>query len=229
MKLLSIDVGIINLALCLMDDKIIKHWDVDSIASEHQDGLFETLKKHLDERDWVLECDIVIIERQPDKNKKMKTIENFIHAYFVCHDIKTILWDAKYKIPDVVGPGKKKYKLRKDTSIERCFTFIQENNPNWIDFFKSHKKKDDLADTVMQALSFKEPISKKTKIHPRKPTENQMKTRYSKANLLWLFKNNKYMNDKRFEKDLKKYFQTFLRWILFQKSITSRNYLKHRY
>lgn len=208
MKLLSIDVGIRNLALCLMNDKKIEHWDVDCIAFEHQDGLFETLKKHLDERSWVFESDTVIIERQPDKNKRMKTIENFIHAYFVCHNIKTILWDAKHKIPDVVGPGKKKYRLRKDTSVERCFLFIQENNKEWVEFFKSHKKKDDLADTVMQALSFKEPEIKKIVINPRKPTENQTKTRYSKANLLWLYKNNKHTSDKRFEKDLKRYFKS---------------------
>ena len=57
------------------------------------------------------------------------------------------------------------------------------------------KKKDDLADTVMQAISFTkriEPIqsvSKKSKnLVPRKPNENQKRTRYSKSNLAYIYK-----------------------------------------
>lgn len=207
MKILSIDVGLRNLALCLIEDKTILQWEVGGIASEHTDGLFVTLKKHLDEKQWILESDMILIERQPDRNRKMKTVENFIHAYFVCHDMKTIIWDAKYKIPDVVGPGKKKYKLRKDTSIDRCLEFIKETNQSWVEFFKSHPKKDDLADTVMQALSFREPVSKTKKITPRKPTENQTNTKYSRANLMWIYKNNKHIGNKRFERDLKRYYK----------------------
>jgi hypothetical protein len=56
--------------------------------------------------------------------------------------------------------------------------------------FDKHKKKDDLADTCMQALSFidripEEPAAE-VKARPRKPTENQTRTKYSKANLAWL-------------------------------------------
>jgi glycogen synthase len=52
--------------------------------------------------------------------------------------------------------------------------------------FDAHKKKDDLADTVMQALSFidKRPVEEKKvdkKQKPRKPTDNQKRTKYSKA------------------------------------------------
>ena len=208
MLILSIDVGIKNLAMCLIRDKhAILQWEVDSVPSEHSDGLFKCMKSHLDERMWVLDADIVLIERQPDRNRKMKTIENFLHAYFVMHDKNTLLWDAKYKIPDVVGPGKKKYKLRKDTSIERCHSFIKESNPEWVSFFETHKKKDDLADTVMQALSYKTCTPNHEKITPRKPTEHQTNTKYSKSNLAWLYKHNKHINNKRFDTDLKRYFK----------------------
>ncbi len=208
MRLLSIDVGIKNLAMCLMENKSrILFWEVSQIPSEHSDGLFLVLKKHLDERRAQLDpLDLVLIERQPEKNRKMKSIENFLHAYFVCNDIKTLLWDAKHKIPDVCGPGKKKYKLRKDTSIERCSSWIKENATEWVAFFDQHKKKDDLADTVMQALSYKD-REVKTKVSPRKPTQHQVETKFTRSNLLWIAKNNKQKEYPRFEKDLKRYYK----------------------
>lgn len=209
MRILSIDVGIKNLAMCILEDqKTITFWEVSQIPSEHKDGLFPVMKRHLDDRkeSWS-ETDLVLIERQPDRNRKMKSIENFIHTYFLCQEKRTLLWDAKYKIPDVIGPGKKKYKLRKDTSIERCHEWIKQNNPEWVSFFEKHQKKDDLADTVMQALSFKERKETKKSVKPRKPTHHQMETKFTPANLAWLLKNNKHAETQRFEKDLKRYYK----------------------
>jgi hypothetical protein len=64
----------------------------------------------------------------------------------------------------------------------------------------------------MQALSFidrvvEEPVAE-VKARPRKPTENQARTKYSKANLAWLYVQKKHTTDKRFEKDLKRYYHT---------------------
>ena len=85
------------------------------------------------------------------------------------------------------------------------------SNQEWIPFFDAHKKKDDLADTVMQALSFidKRPVAAAPvmkKVAPRKPTENQTRTRYSKANLAWLVKTGA-KQDARFKKDLGRYYR----------------------
>jgi len=44
------------------------------------------------------------------------------------------------------------------------------------------------------------------KARPRKPTENQARTKYSKANLAWLYVQKKHTSDKRFEKDLARYY-----------------------
>lgn len=210
MRILSIDVGIKNLAMCLLEDQTkICFWEVSQIPSEHTDGLFPVLKRHFDERRELQgQIDKVLIERQPDRNRKMKTIENFIHAYFVCNNIETILWDAKHKVPDVIGAGKRKYKLRKDTSIKRCHDWIKLTNEEWIEFFEKHKKKDDLADTVMQALSYKDTKQvKKVTVKPRKPTQNQLETKFTRANLAWLVKNNKHIETPRFDKDLKRYYK----------------------
>ena len=115
------------------------------------------------------------------------------------------------KIPDVVGAGKAQYRKRKQTSIDRCKEFLEtgpEGNRHWLETFKKSKKKDDLADTVMQALSFNRAIvskeqpqaTEKKKIVARKPNENQKNTKYSRQEL---------EKNKRFMKDLNRYFRDY--------------------
>lgn len=222
--LLSIDVGTTNLAMCLIDleSKRIHHWDVDGIPSKHEDGVMITLRKHLDARPWVLTADTILIEKQPERSKKMVAVQTFLQSYFIIKlpESETILYDARHKVPDVVGAGKAMYRLRKNTAIQRCEEFLTngpEVNRDWIDFFKKCKKKDDLSDTVLQALSYEMPrrvveSKKSTKVPAaRKPTENQIRTKYSKSNLIWLVKNkteNELKLDKNFQRELKKNFHS---------------------
>ena len=65
--ILSIDVGIRNLAMCLLDEKsgnLVREWDVSGVPPEHKDGLYISLRDHLDDRPWVLTADTVLIEKQ---------------------------------------------------------------------------------------------------------------------------------------------------------------------
>jgi len=216
MSLLSIDCGIKNLAMCLIDQKTkrIQKWDVSGVPPMHVDGIFACMVRHLNEKPWILEAQTVLIEKQPDRNRGMKGIENLLHTYFLVKEKQVVIWDARHKIPDVAGAGKAKYAQRKKTSIERARKFIEDDvNKDWIQFFDSHKKKDDLADTVMQALSYidKRPVepevpAKPKKQMPRKPTENQTRTKYSKANLAYLVKTGA-KQDARFKKDLARYYR----------------------
>lgn len=213
--LLSIDCGIKNLAMCLIEPetKRIHQWDVSGVPPKHADGIFQCLIRHLNEKPWILDSSTVIIEKQPDRNRGMKAVENLLHVYFLMKDKQVIIWDARHKIPDVAGAGKARYSQRKKASVERARKFIDstEINRNWISFFDTHRKKDDLADTVMQALSFidKRPVDQTPKVKkavPRKPTENQVMTKYSKANLAWLLKTGA-KQDARFRKDLARYYK----------------------
>ena len=220
--LLSIDCGIKNLAMCLIDPstKKIHQWDVSGVPPKHADGIFPCMVRHLNGKPWVLEATTVLIEKQPDRNRGMKGIENLLHTYFLVKEKDVVIWDARHKIPDHAGAGKAMYAKRKKASIERAREFIARDGPNreLVGFFDSHKKKDDLADTVMQALSFieKRPegnsssgtgTCKPKKAVPRKPTENQKNTKYSKANLAWLVKTNA-KQDARFKKDLARYYSS---------------------
>ena len=220
--IISIDVGIKNLAICQIDEtsKLVHNWDVSGIPPEHDDGLYPCLRRHLDAKSWLLNATTVLIEKQPGQNKKMKTVENFLHAYFVIKvpTAETIIYDARHKVPDVAGSGKARYRQRKATAVMRCREFLEnsELNAHWMDTFKKSKKKDDLADTVLQALSFINRVQPKKKVEKkitsRKPTQNQKETKYSKSNLAWMIKNytkSELDKDKRFQKDLKRYFSSF--------------------
>jgi len=47
MTILSIDVGIRNLALCLLDEdheNLVREWDVDGIPPQHADGVYVSLR-----------------------------------------------------------------------------------------------------------------------------------------------------------------------------------------
>ena len=223
--ILSIDVGIRNLAMCLLNEtsNLVVQWDVSGIPPEHKDGIYVSLRKHLDERPWILDADTILIEKQPDRNKKMVSVMHFLHAYFIIKNpnAETIIYDARHKIPDVAGPGRSQYLKRKKVSIERCEAFIRRDdvNAHWLDTFIKSKKKDDLADTIMQALSFVNRVEVTTttkkkesdKLIPRKPNENQKATKYSKSNLAWIYLNKVECecleNNKRFMKDLRRYYR----------------------
>jgi hypothetical protein len=211
--ILSVDCGIKNLAMCLInsDRKIIK-WDVSGVPPNHKDGLFPCMVRHLDAKPWTLEATTVVIEKQPGQNKGMKGVEHLLHTYFLVKGKDVVIWDARHKVPDCAGTGKAMYAKRKKAAVTRAREFIVNTNTEWVPFFDGHKKKDDLADTVMQALSFMnrqpEPEKKKDKkAVPRRPTENQARTKYSKANLAYILKTGG-KQDARFKKDLARYYSS---------------------
>ena len=220
--LLSIDCGIKNLAMCLIDpeSKRIHQWDVSGVPPNHGAGIFPNLVRHLNERPWVLTAKTVLIEKQPDRNRSMKSVENLLHTYMLVKNVdrEVIIYDARHKIPDVAGAGAARYAARKKASIERARKFLESTsvNSDWLPYFDSHRKKDDLADTVMQALSFinrtpsKAEVAaadkKPRRLAPRKPTENQLRTKFSKANLAYIVKS-KGKQDARFKKDLSRYYR----------------------
>lgn len=210
--LLSIDCGIKNLAMCLLDSetKKIHRWDVSGVPPLHADGIFPCMVRHLNEKPWVLEATTVLIEKQPDKNRGMKSIENLLHTYFLVKGKQVVIWDARFKVPDCAGTGRAMYTKRKATAVKRAREFIE--GTEWVAFFESHKKKDDLSDSLLQALSYIERKvvdgpKKSKKVTPRKPTENQTRTKYSKANLAWLVKSGA-KQDARFKKDLARYYSS---------------------
>ena len=95
----------------------------------------------------------VYIENQisPIANR-MKSVQAMMTQYFImtnCNDIHYISSINKLKI---FKETTNNYKERKKLSIEKTIELLKDDPLNhiWIDFFQTHKKKDDLADAFLQ-------------------------------------------------------------------------------
>jgi hypothetical protein len=120
--------------------------------------------------------DMVLIENQPSNlNGIMKTIQYIIYTYFsllkywdksVCkvefinasHKLKnhTFVPSQGYEITakkNTKGFTREKYKWNKESSIQICHHYIDTDDTLRI-YFNNNKKKDDLSDCCLQAVSY---------------------------------------------------------------------------
>ena len=104
--------------------------------------------------------DYVIIENQisPIANR-MKTIQGQIVQYFIMSGINVAYIEfisASNKLKEFETDGKTEYKDRKKLGIVKTQETLQDNQnfSNMLDYFNTHKKKDDLADSFLQGLWF---------------------------------------------------------------------------
>jgi len=191
---ISFDIGIKNLALCILkktDAEInILDWRIISLADKKKDikgidDISERIYMELDniigflKENGIDNIDYVLIENQPSNlNGIMKTIQYIIYCYFSLlkywdkiidnvvlvnaslktktHDYKPeiqIKMDETQKTKNVKGFRRDKYKMNKQTSIEICKNYIKDDI-YLCDIFDNNKKKDDLTDACLQAVSY---------------------------------------------------------------------------
>jgi len=206
MKILSFDVGSKNLAYTIIDTsesvKILQ-WNIIDVSVTKKENECVTLVNKLDEIIDIVLCDIVLIEKQPSKNNKMRIIEGLLNAYFVIKGVtckespisKVIVYSAKHKLGKDTFKGKMNYLQRKKLGVFRCEKFLNQvkQSCEMHDLFLASKKKDDLADCLLQALSYIEfnivadnnEFNVTEKVISRKPSKKQERTRYSKCNIKW--------------------------------------------
>ena len=197
MRILSFDVGIKNLAMCIINSNIdIHQWEVHQIVNEPH-----KIVKHLNEtfEHIIPTLDAVVVEKQPGRNSKMKIIETILLTYFIVKGVQKVeSFSAKHKLgqngKDV--KGKHNYKERKKMAIDHCIQILTKYDMTKdLQIINASKKKDDLSDCFLQALAFcKHPClnyvqecTTSFKITSRKPTDKQEKKGYSKSNLKYLY------------------------------------------
>ena len=120
------------------------------------------LFKQLDENPLFLECTNIIIENQPVlKNPTMKSIQIMLYSYFLIKNkniekIKLVNASNKLKVckdklseenQQKISKIKDKYRRNKTLAIIHCEMMISDQKV--LEFFNSHKKKDDLADAYL--------------------------------------------------------------------------------
>lgn len=185
----SIDPGTVNIGLCDFspaDNKILR-WTVFSAAT------IEALFSALDERPFEGR---VVIEAQSKRTSKMLSVQNFLHAYYVLKGLKVTIFSARHKLKDSgqENKGKGNYRARKKASVAIVSQWLQDHpqDPAITAWFSQCKKKDDAADSALQAFAYvRLPIaalsaskSGGVKIICRAPTTRQQRTgRYSQSNL----------------------------------------------
>jgi len=177
MKILSLDVGLKNLSYCVLEtsngkDVKILRWDnICVLDGNIKKTSLEVLTEHvlqalIENFDDGFVADLVLIENQPMlKNGLMKTVSVVIYTYFNMmklqfgnvSEVKFISATNKLtckRVKDLEQAATNTYKDRKKTSVELAKLHIQALCPEKLHWFTSHKKADDIADSLNQAISF---------------------------------------------------------------------------
>jgi hypothetical protein len=195
--IVSIDVGIKNLAICAVDNNIILLWKIINIG--YGSDMCKTIIAEFSNFKDLIEGAVILIERQ--MTRKMTNIQCYIEMYFRMLNFKeVIIYNPTHKL---CGTGKENsggglYRARKQASVEICKEWIDNNHQEeWIStLWKTTKKKDDLADTLCMIISYlKNPVFDKSNvikiINARKPTIKQESSgNYSKSNIKYLLQKN---------------------------------------
>tara|TARA_B100000795_G_scaffold268596_3_gene255903 strand:+ start:24818 stop:25729 length:912 start_codon:yes stop_codon:yes gene_type:complete len=114
------------------------------------------LKKHLDNNFGDKDLDKIIIENQIGPLAlRMKMVQGMITQHFIENGKTNIEYiNASNKLKDFLNKKKTTYNERKKMGIEVTRGYINDhvNLHKWTEIFNKHSKKDDLADSFLQAL-----------------------------------------------------------------------------
>jgi len=139
--------------------------NIDGVKKPTIHYLTRNIIKLFDELPLFLECNKVVIENQPCmKNPVMKSIQMIVYSYFAIRGItdnkttsEIVLMSASNKTKVYDGPPielavKSKYTRNKKLAILHTQYILKDVEK--LEFFNTHKKKDDLADAYLQGLFY---------------------------------------------------------------------------
>jgi hypothetical protein len=189
----SFDIGIVNLAVCVLKDnqvilwKIIslfekckKYIPVENIAESvyiHMDGLIGEISEIIEIKPTDMKIDYVLLENQPSHmNGSMKTVQMLLYGYFqnlkyydgMVKNVYQVNASLKLKShiiekTEMAKTKQERYKNNKADGIRICCHYIKDSKMLCA-YLSNHKKKDDLCDCILQAISWLR-LNKKTDIH----------------------------------------------------------------
>tara|TARA_Y100000389_G_scaffold95429_1_gene92109 strand:+ start:613 stop:1167 length:555 start_codon:yes stop_codon:yes gene_type:complete len=168
MLLLSIDVGIRNLAYIIIRIDNLKHdiieWKVIELCDKSVNAskvnnidLGIVMNEKLNTICDKYEFDKILIENQIGKNAiKMKCIQNMLVMYYIIKGYKSyeiINYNASNKLRIFIKE-KTTYAQRKKISKDITLKLCEKYYGNFLEYYKKSKKKDDLSDCLLQLLDY---------------------------------------------------------------------------
>lgn len=149
-----------------MEEVQVRDRAKDYTPFEIQQRLVSTLDKYPE----IYDIDYMFIENQDQKNGYMCGVASSVFTYYMkkayidmgenrrLKEIRYIRATRKTNNVPIIGETylstkSSAYLRRKDTSIVYCQRNCKEYFPELLDFFQSHRKKDDLADSLQMALA----------------------------------------------------------------------------
>jgi len=150
-KILALDIGIRNLAYCYTEDGVPVQWENVSIVdgpyvpTDNVSYIHHFVAAH---RGLFEQADTIVIERQMRVN--MRIIEAVLHALYFK---KTKLIHAR-SVKQRFGLCRRNYRQNKQAAVEYVQMRLHMCQPEWSQWFRQQKKKDDLADSYLMALFF---------------------------------------------------------------------------
>lgn len=153
--LLSCDVGQKTMAACLLDGTTILKWKtwevgqtaaafVKSVSFLHADG-------------WLsLPAPRCIIESQPKINQKMRRLAHFMEIFLAMHGLAPRPVSPRLKLRLLPEAELASYYRRKKASVAWADAWMAEHpqSPEIVATWQGAKKKDDLADCLLQASAY---------------------------------------------------------------------------
>jgi len=177
-RIVSFDIGIKNMAMCVSDittgniDVRIHRWKVFHVNGKNIEEYTVNLIRSL-RHETLGVVDSVLIELQLSRNTQMKVMSHVIQCFFVCEyklsDSNIFFVNSKLRFK--TGHTKYdefvktvKHTLGLDDKLSRreykmlsvAVTRGLLNGPNqrWLEYYESHSKKDDLADSYLQIVTW---------------------------------------------------------------------------
>jgi len=139
--------------------KFLKSKKVKKVNSVNLNNIVLNVSNYFNNKFKDLVCDIILIENQPVlKNPIMKTMQIIVFTYFCLRNkkipVKCVSASTKMKFcksVNLIENIPKGYKETKQTSVNVVTKLFGDNLPDsWI----KSKKRDDLADVILQAFGY---------------------------------------------------------------------------
>lgn len=155
----SFDIGEKNFAYCIGTKDQIYTWCHHDVMKTKRQTIPEScvaISDILEQEDW-FECNQIIIEQQMRTNVRAQRVSQHVWTWFHCKypHIPVTFVKSSLKTQHFLGENTLSNRGRKKWAVEKSLSILKDrNDTKHIELLKTHKKKDDLSDTLLQLLAY---------------------------------------------------------------------------